>query len=134
MTESQFTRWLFKELGERTGTKVIAIVGGAMQVPGLPDRYVSHPRFQGFIEMKVKAPLTTAQRLMLRGLRRTGTAAFVVRASPDSGFCEVIAESKALGGEDGVYGSFVSRGPNWEWAMLDALAKAWKDWKHENLD
>jgi hypothetical protein len=49
--ESAFSRELTIELRE-AGARVLAIVGGDKQTGGWPDRFICHPIFMGFIELK----------------------------------------------------------------------------------
>src|SRR4051812_40862088 len=67
----EWSGWL-----EQAGALVVPIVGGAMQRPGLPDRYVAHCRFAGWVEGKRDArQLTDAQRIVMRDLARRGVPA-----------------------------------------------------------
>jgi len=52
-SESEFTRW-FCKMVEARGAETIAFVGSKMQQSGLPDRYVAHSIFRGWIEFKRK--------------------------------------------------------------------------------
>lgn len=80
LTEPQQTVLLCKEL-EQLGAMVLPIVGGSMQPPGWPDRYVHMPCGQWWLEFKgPQTKLGVAQRERIRQLnRRELCSAFVVR-------------------------------------------------------
>ena len=78
-TEGAFTRWFCKTL-EATGTEVVAFVGSKMQVSGICDRYVCHPKFRGWLETKRNSnSVKPAQRLFMRRLVARGDTCVVVR-------------------------------------------------------
>ena len=78
-SESELTRALCKDL-ERMNALVFSVVGNRMQRPGLPDRYVAHRRWQGWLEFKAsRGKLTEAQRITLRELNSRGVNTYVVR-------------------------------------------------------
>ncbi len=58
MTESIWTRKICDDLKD-LNTLVIPIVGGVRQPTGLPDRYISHTLWTGWLEFK--GPLTKLQ-------------------------------------------------------------------------
>jgi hypothetical protein len=65
---------------KKVGATVFAIVAHKLQEPGWPDRFISHPWWQGFIEFKdVNTQSTTKQRIIIRTLNRhrLGSAVFV---------------------------------------------------------
>lgn len=79
-SETDFTKW-FCECIEKIGGFCFALVGGVRQRSGLPDRYISHTRWQGFIEFKKdgnKVKKGGLQDITLRKLRKTGTPACIV--------------------------------------------------------
>jgi len=77
--ESTYTRWLCEQV-EAFGAKTIAFVGNKMQQAGLPDRYICHPLFRGWTEMKLDDNgLTTLQRIFLEDMRERGDNCLVVR-------------------------------------------------------
>lgn len=62
------------------GAMVFAVVAHRLQESGWPDRYVSHVRWRGWLEFKgPETPVAVKQRIVLRGLRARGDAAWVVR-------------------------------------------------------
>jgi len=51
-----------------------------MGMAGLPDRYVVHPQWQGFLEFKAEQTrLRDVQRIVIRNLKLRGAKAYVVR-------------------------------------------------------
>jgi len=77
--ESAFTRW-FCDILTKHNAKVIAFVGSTMQRSGLPDRYICHNKFRGWVEFKKdKGKLTVGQRLFMQGLQDRGDNCGVVR-------------------------------------------------------
>lgn len=80
MKESEWTRKICKEL-EQHNALVFAIVGGPMQTVALPDRYVHHAYWCGWLEFKgAQTRLTPLQKKRIDELnRRRGGSAFVVR-------------------------------------------------------
>lgn len=81
-TESELTRRLCEGL-EKRGCLVLAVVGGKMQAPGWPDRFVSCPsdyRWHGWIEFKgPHGKLSGAQHRIVGGIRKRGGQAVVFR-------------------------------------------------------
>lgn len=64
----------------RRGALVYPIVAGLHAPAGWPDRVVWHPRWKGFVEVKVDAVVAPAQRHVMSELNRRGAgSAFVVR-------------------------------------------------------
>ena len=81
--ESAFTRWFCEQL-EHVNAVTIAIVANTMGRSGLPDRYVCHRRFRGWLEFKKNdARLSVAQRLTLDELAERGDTVMVVRIVRD---------------------------------------------------
>jgi len=81
MNEAGFTRKVCARLRAR-GALVFAVVGGPMQAPGWPDRYVAHPAWQGWLEFKTaRGRLAPAQKIVLRALSERGAKAYVMRPS-----------------------------------------------------
>jgi len=77
--ESAFTRWFCREI-QRVNGVTLAIVASAMQRSGLPDRYVCHKKFRGWLEFKKDdGRLSTAQRITLNKLEANGDTCLVVR-------------------------------------------------------
>ena len=77
--ESAFTRW-FCDLIESHNGVTIAFVGSTRQGSSLPDRYICHKDFRGWIEFKKdKGKLSVGQRLLLTGLKARGDTCGVVR-------------------------------------------------------
>lgn len=81
MKEIRFTKNVCNDLRHH-GAFVFAIVGGGMQTPGLPDRYVHHHLWCGFLEFKgddtILRPLQV-HTLKSLNEKRPGTA-YVIRA------------------------------------------------------
>ena len=81
--ESAYTRW-FCERVEKMGSKVVAFVGNSYQKSGIPDRYISHPIFRGWIEFKRhNVQCKTNQRIFIKDALRVGDTALVVRLLKD---------------------------------------------------
>jgi len=77
--ESAFTRWFCRQL-EAASAETIPMVGSTMGKNGLPDRYVCHTRFRGWLEFKRdNGRLTTLQRLQMEKLSARGDTCLVVR-------------------------------------------------------
>lgn len=79
--ESAFTKW-FCDCIENIGGFCFAIVGGVRQKSGMPDRYVSHSMWQGFIEFKKdgnKVKKGSLQDINLRRLYNTKSNACSVK-------------------------------------------------------
>src|SRR5580765_53190 len=81
MTEAQFTSKICKGL-EAMGAFVFAIVGGNMQRPGMPDRYVHHMRWQGFLEFKGEhGTVSQIQKYTINHLNKiVPGSAYIIRA------------------------------------------------------
>ncbi len=76
--ESNFTKEVCHILKSQ-GAMIVSLVGGRLQRPGLPDRYVTHPQWQGFLEFKVgRNRCTVLQKQVLRELNAHGSNALVV--------------------------------------------------------
>jgi hypothetical protein len=68
-----------KEL-ENCGAWVFNVHGHAMQRAGVPDLYVAHRKFHGWLELKVdNNSCSTLQKIVLRDLNARGVAAYVLR-------------------------------------------------------
>jgi hypothetical protein len=79
VTESEFTR-AWSRRCEDLGAMVIALVGSQMQQVGLPDRYVCHRRFRGWVEVKRDGgQLRAIQRINLEKIIARGDTATLVR-------------------------------------------------------
>jgi len=81
MTESRFQTVLKKLLTQDTGAEVLNIHGHGMQAPGWPDLQVFHPKWTGFLELKVTAKPTKLQKARIAKLIRRGTPAFFLQLS-----------------------------------------------------
>jgi hypothetical protein len=80
MTESTFTNSVCKDL-EQCGAVVIPYVGNFRQQNGVPDRFVAHNLWCGWLEFKTaRGRLSTAQKIFIGRLNvaRKNTA-FVIR-------------------------------------------------------
>ncbi len=74
--------WTAKVGGEmkRLGALVFAVVGGDMQEPGWPDRYVAHPSYVGWLEFKgATTRVEKLQEIVMRRLKARGANCYVVR-------------------------------------------------------
>ncbi len=80
MNESPWTRKICQEM-RKCNAMVFSVVGGQMQMPGWPDRYICHRYWQGWLEFKgVQTRVSSIQRVVLRGLRKHHPGlAYVVR-------------------------------------------------------
>lgn len=77
--ESEFTRWFCDRL-RAVNAEVVAFVGSTMQKSGVPDRYVCHTKFRGWLEMKRNNKrLRTNQRILMTRLNERGDVSLVVR-------------------------------------------------------
>lgn len=82
MSSCSETKWTAKvtQIMERKGAIKFAIVGGDMQEPGWPDRFIAHRWWHGFLEFKNPTTVsTTKQRLVIRALTERGVNAFFCR-------------------------------------------------------
>ena len=80
MTESELTRKLCRAL-EAQGAICIPLVGGAMSMPGVPDRFIAHKAIPGgmFVEFKVEGGCIDARQAhVINGLRERGVRVEVV--------------------------------------------------------
>ena len=85
-SECELTRWLCTEL-EHVGATTIALVGHEMQRAGLPDRYVCHRSWRGWVEFKRNdGSVKTGQRVMLQRLLDLGDHVLVGRFLPEAGY------------------------------------------------
>lgn len=79
MSESTISQKLCDAL-RKMGSVVFKIHGHAMQQPGIPDFYLAHPLWQGWIETKgATTKLTPLQATFLRKLQVNGANAYVLR-------------------------------------------------------
>lgn len=79
MPEIKFTRKICKEL-ERVNGMIIPYVASMRNMPGVPDRYLVHKHWSGWLEFKgVHTKLQLNQKLVMRKMRERGCPAFVVR-------------------------------------------------------
>ena len=85
--ESDFTRWFCEQL-TRAQCRTVALVGGEMQEPGLPDRWVALGGGEScWLEFKSRwRAVTKKQGLFLREMVRLGVPAFVVRLMDERTF------------------------------------------------
>lgn len=123
--ESEITRFMCAEL-RQAGAVCYAIVGDAMQTSGLPDRFVCHRRFCGFVEAKKnKNPLSGPQRARFEELRARGGCALVARYSwSDKARCW---RARFRAHDETVIGPFVSLKKGCGTALVDALELTWRD-------
>lgn len=78
MNESSLTKSLCKTLTGQ-GALIFAIVGGPIQETGWPDRHISHLKWTGWLEFKLRTHLSLKQKIIIRELNRRGDSAFMVR-------------------------------------------------------
>lgn len=77
--ESVFTRWACDEL-RHVNAVVTAFVASEMQAAGIPDRYVCHRSWRGWVEVKKDTGQPSAlQRKFLRDHAERGDNAVVLR-------------------------------------------------------
>jgi len=96
-SESSFSRWLCGQL-EAAGAETQAFVGSATQGAGIPDRYVCHREFRGWLEMKKDdRRVTLAQRTFLRRFAKRGDVCLVVRYRGAEVMETEDAEGRSLG-------------------------------------
>jgi hypothetical protein len=75
MGEIAWTRRICNEM-KACNALVFACVGGPMQEPGWPDRYVHHTYWSGWLEFKgVRTTVKLKQKIILRKLGRCGYVA-----------------------------------------------------------
>lgn len=81
MKESNFQSLLVKSLRE-SGAIVFNIHGHAMQMAGIPDLYVAHNLWEGWLELKTgNNPATKLQQHTLKKLYDCGVNAYVLVAN-----------------------------------------------------
>ena len=94
--ESAFTKWFCKLL-ESVNTKVLPIVGGQMQPAGIPDRYVCHSRFRGWLEFKrLDRRLELLQKKFAEDFNQRGDTVLIVRLAQNEMILYEDSEGKAL--------------------------------------
>jgi hypothetical protein len=78
-SESEWSRKFTTAL-RGAGAQVLAVVGGDRQTAGWPDRFISHPLFMGWVEIKRGYNgLDTRQQLIIETLNRNAAcSAFVL--------------------------------------------------------
>ena len=82
MTESQFTKYFCDRLKKVNALVLVLSGGNNLQQSGLPDRYVCHTRFRGWIEFKKdQYALQEHQRAICEGLSERGDTVIVCRYS-----------------------------------------------------
>ena len=72
------------------------IHGHGMQIAGIPDLYIAHTKFQGWLELKVEAKLSDIQAAKIKALIRRNVSAFVCRCVNDEGIRLENAEGSIL--------------------------------------
>lgn len=78
MKESNFQRILVKSLRE-CGAVVFNVHGHAYQIAGIPDLYVAHPIWNGWLELKTgNNPLTKLQTKTLKNLEAAKVRVFTL--------------------------------------------------------
>ncbi len=76
--ESTFQSTLMRQL-QKEGALVFNMCGGGFQTSGIPDLYVAHMRWTGWLELKVKGKLSDPQKRVLSKLVHRRVPAFVMR-------------------------------------------------------
>lgn len=100
--ECEDTRAICRDM-KRVNAKVIALVGGPMQESGLPDRYIAHLVWSGWIEFKSPhRKVEKHQAQQIRDLRARGVNACVVRFHADGSthveeLCDEPQGSRSIG-------------------------------------
>ena len=80
MRETEISAKLCTSLRKDYKAVVFKIHGHAMQQPGIPDFYLAHACWQGWIETKGAETLTTPlQKSILRQLKNAGVDAYILR-------------------------------------------------------
>ena len=80
MTESKFRKVICRKIRDMGGI-IIPYVGSAMQFKGVPDIYLAHRRYCGFIEFKGEdTKINQVQTKVMMSLRNKGAKAYIVRA------------------------------------------------------
>ena len=89
MIESKFAKTIIDAL-KSIGCWTLNIHGHRFQKSGVPDIYVAHPRWSGWIEFKVgnREP-TDLQIIVIKDLMYRGVPAFVVRLRDGVIYCEL---------------------------------------------
>ena len=78
MNENAFQSQMVHAL-KTQGAMVLNLHGHAMQAPGWPDLYVAHPKWRGWIELKVKGrALSELQEVIIRKLMERGDTVYVM--------------------------------------------------------
>jgi len=89
MKENEFQRKIVRAL-ESIGAWTLNVHGHRMQKSGVPDLYVAHPKWTGWIELKTnKGKPSDLQVCNIRSLINRGVSAYVVRLYEDTVYCEV---------------------------------------------
>lgn len=79
-SECAFTEWFCNAL-ERVNGYTLAFVGHRMQQSGVPDRYICHRKWHGWVEFKANERVVmTNQRVVMQNLLDRGDHVLVVRA------------------------------------------------------
>ncbi len=82
--EGAFTRWFCKEL-EKVNAATVAFVGSSMQKASIPDRYVCHRYFRGWLEFKKdRGKVKPAQQVFMNRFTERGETCLVVRFLSES--------------------------------------------------
>jgi len=79
MTESDFQGKLVHSL-RNCNAIVLAFAGSKFQIPGIPDTYVAHSKWVGWIEFKgAKTKIDIKQTQLIKMLKYREVSAFIVR-------------------------------------------------------
>lgn len=80
VTESDYSQSLTKALRKHCKAIVFKIHGHGWQQPGIPDFFLGHEKYSGWIETKGKdTKLSPAQKVIIAELRRVNVNVYIVR-------------------------------------------------------
>ena len=85
MAEKHVIKALKREL-EPAGALVVKIHGGPYQKAGLPDLYVAHRSWTGWLEAKHESSKSDLQRAVMKQLRVRGVEAYFIRPDDSGGW------------------------------------------------
>lgn len=112
--ESSFQTTLMKRL-HKEGAMVFNMCGSGFQISGIPDLYVAHMRWTGWLELKVKSKLSDPQKRVISELVHRRVPAFVVRKFHQIVACEWVDGDVFWEGELKVWSTLIE--------ATDALSK-----------
>lgn len=87
MKERGFQQQVKKQL-QKQAAFIINIHGHGMQIRGLPDLFIIHRKWKGFLELKVgKNKCTVIQRIVAAKIELKNMPIYVLRCVEQEGFC-----------------------------------------------